>query len=127
MTLFMTDWGGPLGLDFARKQPARVKRIVISNTWCWPVADDFHFKSFSYLMSSWFAQYLIKHTQRLRAAGDARRRSATGVSSRPRSWPTTATRSPSPKARAANAALPGYIVGATDWLASIWREARGLH
>ena len=32
---------------------------------------------------------------------------------------------PSPAARTANAALPGYIVGAGDWLRSIWddREA----
>ena len=27
---------------------------------------------------------------------------------------------PSPAARAASAALPGYIVGASDWLRSIW-------
>ena len=29
---------------------------------------------------------------------------------------------PSPAARAASAALPGYIVGASDWLRSIWRD-----
>ena len=121
MTLFLTDWGGPIGLDFARRQPARVKRIVISNTWCWPVADDFHFKSFSFLMSSWFAQYLIKHhnvfVRRLmpQAVGD---RSVLT----PEIMAHYRNALPSPKARAANAALPGYIVGATDWLGSIWRE-----
>ena len=121
MTLFLTDWGGPIGLDFARRRPARVKRIVISNTWCWPVADDFHFKSFSFLMSSWFAQYLIKHhnvfVRRLmpQAVGD---RSVLT----PEIMAHYRNALPSPKARAANAALPGYIVGATDWLASIWRE-----
>ena len=61
ITLFMTDWGGPIGLDFARKHPERVKRLVIANTWCWPVRDDFHFKSFSFLMSSWIGQYLLRH------------------------------------------------------------------
>ena len=60
MTLFMTDWGGPIGLEFARRNPDRVKRLVISNTWCWPVDDDFHFKSFSFLMSSWLGQYFIR-------------------------------------------------------------------
>ena len=25
LTLFMTDWGGPIGLDFARRHPDRVK------------------------------------------------------------------------------------------------------
>ena len=29
---------------------------------------------------------------------------------------------PSPAARAASAALPGYIVGASDWLRSIWQD-----
>ena len=52
ITLFMSDWGGPIGLDFARRHPERVKRLVIANTWCWPVGDDFHFRSFSFLMSS---------------------------------------------------------------------------
>ena len=57
----MTDWGGPIGLDFARRHPERVKRLVIANTWCWLVGDDFHFKSFSFLMSSWIRQYLLRH------------------------------------------------------------------
>ena len=39
ITLFMNDWGGPIGLDFGRRRPERVKRLVIANTWCWPVAD----------------------------------------------------------------------------------------
>ena len=32
----MNDWGGPIGLDFARKHPERVKRLVIANTWDTP-------------------------------------------------------------------------------------------
>ena len=57
----MNDWGRPIGLDFARRHPERVKRLVIANTWCWPVRDDFHFKWFSFLMSSWLGQYLLRH------------------------------------------------------------------
>ena len=60
LTLFMTDWGGPICLDFARRHPARIKRLVMANTWCWPVGDDFHFRSFSFLMASGIGQYLIK-------------------------------------------------------------------
>ena len=56
----MNDWGGPIGLDFARRRPERVKRLVIANTWCWPVGDDLHFKSFSFLMSSWTREVEIQ-------------------------------------------------------------------
>ena len=121
MTLFMTDWGGPIGLDFARKQPDRVTRIVLANTWCWPVGDDFHFRSFSFLMSSWIGQYLLKRRNVFvnrvmpKAVGDR-------TILTPEIMAHYRAAQPSPGARAANAALPGYIVGAGDWLGSIWRE-----
>ena len=121
ITQLMTDWGGPIGLDFARKHPERVKRLVIANTWCWPVRDDFHFKSFSFLMSSWIGQYLLRHhnifVNRVmpRAVGD---RSVLT----PEIMAHYRSAQPSPTARAASAALPGYIVGATDWLSSIWQD-----
>ena len=121
MTLFLTDWGGPIGLEFARKQPDRVKRIVIANTWCWPVADDFHFKSFSFLMSSWVGQYLIRHRNFFvnkvmpKAIGNK-------AVLTPEIMAHYRMAMPTPDARSASAALPGHIVGATDWLHSIWSE-----
>ncbi len=121
LTLFVTDWGGPIGLDFARKHPDRVKRIALANTWCWPVADDLHFRSFSFLMSSWIGQYLIKRrnffvtTVMPKAVGN---RSVLT----PEIMAHYRNAQPTPDARAANAALPGYIVGATEWLQSIWSE-----
>ena len=121
VTLYMTDWGGPIGLDFARKYPQRVRRLVIANTWCWPVNDDFHFKSFSYLMSSRIGQYLIRRHNMFvngvmpRAVGD-RSVLTQEVMEHYRSA------QPSPAARAASAALPGHITGASDWLRSIWEE-----
>ena len=120
----MNDWGGPIGLDFAREQPGRVKRIVLANTWCWPVDDDFHFKAFSFLMSSWIGQLLIRHRNMFvnkvmpKAVGD--RRVLT-----PEIMAHYRDAQPSPAARAASAALPGYIVGASDWLRSIWDD-RGI-
>ena len=121
ITLFLTDWGGPIGLDFARKQSDRVKRIVIANTWCWPVADDFHFKSFSFLMSSWVGQYLIRHRNFFvnkvmpKAAGNK-------AVLTPEIMAHYRMAMPTPDARSASAALPGHIVSATDWLRSIWSE-----
>ncbi len=36
------------------------RRIVISNTWCWPVGGDLRFLSFSLFMSSPLGRHLIK-------------------------------------------------------------------
>ena len=121
LTLFLNDWGGPIGLDFARRHPDRVKRLVIGNTWCWPVGDEFHFRSFSLLMSSRIGQYLIKRRNVFvnkvmpMAVGD--RNVLT-----PEIMAHYRNAQPSPAARAASAALPGYIVGAGDWLGSLWRQ-----
>lgn len=121
LTLFVNDWGGPIGLDFARQHPDRVKRLVISNTWCWPVGDDFHFRWFSFLMSSWVGQYLLKHhnifVNKVMPMAVGNRNVLT-----PEIMAHYRNALPSPYARAANAALPSYIVGADDWLDSIWRE-----
>ena len=121
ITLFMNDWGGPIGLDFTRRQPERVRRLVLANTWCWPVSNDIHFKAFSFLMSSWIGQYLIRHrnifvnTVMPMAVGD---RSVLT----PEIMTHYRNTQPSPDARAAMAAFPGHIVGASDLLGSVWRE-----
>ena len=121
LTLYMTDWGGPISLDFARRQPDRVKRLVIANTWCWPVGDDLHFRSFSFLMSSWLGQYFIKRhnvfVNKVMPKAVGKRSVLTpGVMDHYR------RAQPSPDARSASSTLPGYIVGASEWLGSIWRE-----
>ena len=121
ITLVMEDWGGPIGLDFARRYPERVKRLVIGNSWCWSVRDDFHFILFSFFMSSWVGQYLLK---RHNIFVNNLMPLAVGNKSVLTSEVMTHYRSalPSPNARAAMAAFPGYIIGASDWLDSIWRE-----
>lgn len=39
LTLVLHDWGGPVGLGVAVRHPARIKRLVLMNTWAfapWP-------------------------------------------------------------------------------------------
>ena len=124
-TLFMTDWGGPIGLDFARKHPDRVSRIVIANTWCWPVNGDFHFIQFSFMMRSWIGQFLVK---RLNFFVNKVMPMAMGNKSAlsPEMMEHYRKALPTPQARSACAALPGHIIGATDWLGSIWEGRRSF-
>ena len=119
-TLFLTDWGGPIGLDFARKHPERVSRLVIANTWCWPVSDDRHFRMFSFMMRSPVGQFLINRfnffvTQVMPRAVGGRAVLTPEVMHH--------YRNAQPRGgRAAWAALPGHIIGASGWLASIWSD-----
>lgn len=121
LTLYLTDWGGPIGLDFARKHPQRVKRIVITNTWCWPVGRDPHYVMFSFFMSSWLGQYLIKRhnffVNKVLPMAVGRKEALT-----PEVMAHYRNAQPTPAARAACAAFPGHIVGATDWLRSLWDD-----
>jgi haloalkane dehalogenase len=39
-TLIVHDFGGPIGLPLALEQPGRVVRVIMMNTWAWPIDDD---------------------------------------------------------------------------------------
>jgi haloalkane dehalogenase len=44
------DWGGPIGLSVASRFAARVERLIVGNTFAWPVNGDLHFELFSRTM-----------------------------------------------------------------------------
>jgi haloalkane dehalogenase len=37
VTLVLHDWGGPIGLSYALRHPDTVRRLVLMNTWAWPL------------------------------------------------------------------------------------------
>ncbi len=39
-TLFLHDYGGPIGIEWLLQNPGRVRDIVISNTWMWSQNDS---------------------------------------------------------------------------------------
>lgn len=53
--IMMQDWGGPIGFDVAIKNPERVKRLIIGNTWAWPLERTGQ-KAFSMMMGGWAGQ-----------------------------------------------------------------------
>jgi haloalkane dehalogenase len=50
LTLVVQDWGGPVGLGLAGRRPELVKRVIIGNTFAWPLAGERRFEVFSWLM-----------------------------------------------------------------------------
>ncbi len=117
-TLYMSDWGGPIGLSFACDQPERVAGLVIANTWCWPVGSDLHFVFFSKFMSSPVGQFLIK--RRNFFVNDVIPRAVGNKSALTPEVMDHYRNGQPPRGRHACAALPGHIVGAGAWLGSIW-------
>ncbi len=121
VTLYLTDWGGPIGLAFARRYPERVRRIIIANTWCWPVNNDRHFVMFSRMMSSGIGRFMIRRFNFFvnqvmpRAVGDRKILSPEVMRHYRRALPDW-------DSRYACAGFPGHIIGASDWLDSIWSE-----
>ena len=52
ITLFVQDWGGPIGLSVAVRHPEKFRALVIGNTWGWPAQGDRSFMFFSKLLGS---------------------------------------------------------------------------
>ena len=98
-----------------------MKRLILANTWRWPVNRDPNFWLFSRMMASPLGQYLIKRRNFFvkgvmpKAVGNKQALTAEVLEHYRNAQPSAA-------ARAANAALPGHIVGATRWLREIWEE-----
>lgn len=44
------DWGGPIGLDWATRNPDEVRGVVLGNTWAWPLTGQRRFEVFSAVM-----------------------------------------------------------------------------
>lgn len=110
LTLVGHNWGGPLGLYAAQRRPERFTRLVLSNTWCWPLNGDLGSELFSRGMGNPVGRALMRrfnplvdrfipfvhHRRKPTAAEMAHYREATAT----------------PDRRHAAAVLPGELVGA---------------
>jgi haloalkane dehalogenase len=50
LTLMVQDWGGPIGLGLGGRRPELVRRLIIGNTFAWPLTGDFRVRMFSAVM-----------------------------------------------------------------------------
>ena len=50
ITLMVQDWGVPIGLGFAARRPELITRLVIGNTWAWPLDGEPRVRLFSWVM-----------------------------------------------------------------------------
>ena len=60
ITLVLQDWGGPIGLSYAVAHPEKIARLILVNTWAWPVNRDFRYLGFSSFMGGPVGRMLIR-------------------------------------------------------------------
>jgi len=125
ITLIVQDWGGPIGLSYAVNNPQNVKRIILMNTWMWPVKGDPHFERFSKFMGGALGRFLIKRFNFFvrvvmkMAYGD-------------RTKFTKAIRLhylkplENPDDRKGCWVFPKQILAANDWLANLWTKVENI-
>jgi len=48
--MMVQDWGGPIGLGLAGRRPELVRRLIIGNTFAWPLDQERRIRIFSWVM-----------------------------------------------------------------------------
>jgi len=119
ITLIVQDWGGPIGLSYAIRCPENVARVVILNTWLWPVDNDWYYIAFSRFTGGPIGRFLIHRFNFFarsimkQAYGDKRKLT-------PEIHAHYLRALGSPRERHGSAVMPGEILGATPWLRELW-------
>lgn len=119
VTLVAQDWGGPIGLAAAERNPERFARLVLANTWAWPVNGDLRFELFSRTMGGLVGRELIRRlnlfVQIMVPAGHRRRRPTSAEMAHYRNALPTYQR------RHSSAVLPQAITRSRPFLQSVER------
>jgi haloalkane dehalogenase len=117
ITLVMQDWGGPIGCGAVERRPESFERLVVANTWAWPITGDRHFELFSHLMGGPIGRALIRRfnlfVNLMVPAGHRLRKPTAPEMAHYRDALAT------PARRDASAVFPGQITGSRDFLAEV--------
>ena len=125
ITLIVNDWGGPIGLSYAIHHPEKIHFIIITNTWMWSVRNDFHFISFSAFLGGPIGHWLIRRRNffaknlLLMSFGDPAKLP-------PHIHQQFLEPLSKPDERKGNWTFPGQIIGASNWLGSLWDQRQVL-
>lgn len=121
VTLFLQDWGGPIGMEYATSHPETVDSFVVMNTAAWPMDYRRSVRSFSRIAGSPVGRYLAR---RHNAVVDYLMPLAFGDRSRLTPAIHRHYREPlaNPSDREGTWVFARELVRSTPWLADIWER-----
>jgi haloalkane dehalogenase len=123
ISLVVGDWGGPIGLSYALKHPEKVRSLIITNTWMWPVKGTFHYEAFSAFMGgpvggflidrfNFFVTVLMKQMFRTRIDPAIHQHYVEPLSK--------------PAERKGCRVFPREIIGSNAWLSQLWSQRSAI-
>ncbi|MGW4633591.1 alpha/beta fold hydrolase [Nocardia sp. NPDC004415] len=117
VTLVGQDWGGMIGLAVAQRRPGVFDRLVLANTWAWPVNGIPHFEAFGRIVGGPPARFLVRRFNFLVdtfiPTGHRRRKpTAAEMTHYSKALDT-------PERRQASAVLPGRVLASRDFFAEV--------
>lgn len=124
ITLVGQDWGGPIGLAAAIRLPGVFDRLVLANTWAWPVNGDLYFEVFAHTAGGFPIRFLTRRFNLLGNAfipmGHRRRKPTAAERTQYRQALDTRER------RQAAAVLPGRITASRAFFVEVEAGLAGL-
>ncbi|MFI7524299.1 alpha/beta fold hydrolase [Nocardia salmonicida] len=117
VTLVGQDWGGMIGLAVVQRRPEVFDRLVLANTWAWPVNGTFHFEWFGRVIGGLPFRFLVRQFNLLVKAfipTGHRRRKPTAAEMAHYSQALN-----TPERRQASAVLPGRVLASRDFFAEV--------
>ncbi|MBC8162916.1 MAG: alpha/beta fold hydrolase [Roseiflexaceae bacterium] len=125
MTLVVHDFGGPIGLAYALEHAEHVRRLVIMNTWMWPLDDDPQIARMSRLLSGRLGRYLYTRANiSPRQLYPLMFGDKTKFDKNVQQQYVKATSRP--EERMAMWTLARELVNSTDWYAQLWSKREHL-
>jgi haloalkane dehalogenase len=124
INLLVHDFGGPIGLSYAINHPDNVKRIIISQTWMWSLADDKHFTAPAKMLNSWFGRFLYLNMNF--SVNFMMKQSYADKSKLKPHYDQYKKAQGSPKERKATYALAKDLNNAWKWYDSLWQKRQNI-
>ncbi|WP_194778278.1 alpha/beta fold hydrolase [Pararhodonellum marinum] len=124
ITLVVHDFGGPIGLDFAIRNPERIKQIVILNSWLWSSEKDPDFIKMRKILKSPFLPFLYRY---LNFSPKFILPNSFGDKKIPKKTLTQYTRPFGNKTQRNGAlAFAGSLLNDQDWFEGLWNKRQAI-